>query len=236
MLPAAPSDGLYVRPAINHGVQRFVALPGSVETGSQLAGRELMTLKIDELISSIRRLEEELEEEFLRKREDFQFTIVEKRIRFAEELAAQQLRFKTGLFRYLLDSKPLNILTAPIIYAGLLPFVLLDIFLYCYQALCFPIYGIAKVRRSEYLVFDRQDLPYLNLIEKFNCGFCSYGNGLAAYCREITARTEQYWCPVKHARRIKAAHNRYYRFFEYGDANSYCKGLERLRAEMLKLK
>jgi len=40
-----------------------------------------------------------------------------------------------------------------------------------------------------------------------------YENGLAGYFREIAARTEQYWCPIKHARRIKAAHGRYPRFF-----------------------
>lgn len=195
-----------------------------------------MTLKIDELIDTIRKLEDELEQEFHRKREDFHFTVAEKRIRFTEEVAAQQNRLKTGLVRYLIDARPLNILTAPLIYAGILPFVMLDIFLFCYQAVCFPVYGIAKVRRADYLIFDRQDLPYLNLIEKFHCGYCSYGVGLAAYLREIAARTEQYWCPIKHARRIKAAHGQYYRFFEYGDADSYRKGLERLRAELLRQK
>jgi hypothetical protein len=82
------------------------------------------------------------------------------------------------------------------------------------------------------LIFDREDLPYLNIIEKFNCFYCSYGNGVMGYGREIAARTEQYWCPIKHARRIKAAHERYPRFFEFGDAGSYLKGLERLRAEL----
>ncbi len=52
-----------------------------------------------------------------------------------------------------------------------------------------------------------------------------------AFGREIAARTEQYWCPIKHARRIKEAHKRYPRFFEYGDAESCQKGLERLRRQ-----
>lgn len=193
-----------------------------------------MTSQIDELIQKIRGLEEELEVEFRAKREQFQFIIEEKRIRFAEEVARQQRRLKTGLLRYLIESRPLNVLTAPIIYSGLIPFLLLDIFLSVYQAVCFPVYGIPKVKRSEYLLFDREDLPYLNIIEKVNCFYCSYGNGLAAYFREIAARTEQYWCPIKHARRIRAAHGRYPRFFEYGDAESYCKGLERLRKELQK--
>ncbi|GFE61253.1 hypothetical protein [Geobacter sp. AOG2] len=193
-----------------------------------------MTPQIDELIEKIRGLEEELEVELRAKREQFQFIIEEKRVRFAEEVARQQRRLKTGLFRYLIESRPLNVLTAPIIYAGFVPFLLLDLFLSIYQAVCFPVYGIPKVKRSEYLLFDREDLPYLNIIEKINCFYCSYGNGLAAYFREIAARTEQYWCPIKHARRIRAAHGRYPRFFEYGDAESYCKGLERLRKELRK--
>jgi hypothetical protein len=193
-----------------------------------------MNHQIDELINRIKELEEELEVELKKRREEFHFVIEEKRVRFAEEVARQQRRLKSGLFRYLAESRPLNVLTAPIIYSGLAIFILLDLFLILYQSICFPIYGIPKVRRSEYMIFDREDLPYLNIIEKFNCFYCSYGNGLAAYFREIAARTEQYWCPIKHARRIKAAHSSYTRFFEYGDAESYRKGLERLRMEYKK--
>lgn len=193
-----------------------------------------MTHQIDELIRRIKELQEELETEFKQKREEFQFVIEKKRIRFAEEVARQQRRLKTGLFRYLIEARPLNILTAPIIYAGFIPFMALDLFLFIYQTICFPVYGIPKVKRADYLIFDREDLPYLNIIEKFNCFYCSYGNGLAAYAREISARTEQYWCPIKHARRIKAAHDRYPRFFEFGDAESFSKGLERLRQELEK--
>jgi len=191
-----------------------------------------MTNQIDELIQRIRELQEELEIEFKKKRDEFGFIIEEKRVRFAEEVARQQRRLKTGWLRYVIEARPQNILTAPIIYAGLVPFVLLDLFLWAYQSSCFPIYGISKVRRADYLVFDREDLPYLNWIEKFNCFYCSYGNGLMAYGREIAARTEQYWCPIKHARRIRAAHDHYPRFFEYGDGESYQKGLERLRKEL----
>lgn len=165
-----------------------------------------MNHAIDDLIRRIKELQEELEVEFKKKRDDFEFIIEKKRIRFAEEVAKQQRRLKIGWFRYLIKARPLNVLTAPVIYAGLVPFILLDLFLWMYQSICFPIYRIPKVKRSEYLIFDREDLPYLNVIEKFNCFYCSYGNGLLAYGREIAARTEQYWCPIKHARRIKAAH------------------------------
>jgi len=191
-----------------------------------------MSHNIDDLLRKVHELEEELENEYRRKRETFDFVIKEKRVRFAEEVARQQRRLKSGLVKYLLESRLLNILTAPVIYSGFVAFMMLDLFLCSYQAICFPIYRIPKVKRSEYLLFDREDLPYLNIIEKFNCFYCAYGNGLSAFAREITARTEQYWCPIKHARRIRAAHDRYPRFFEFGDAESYAKGLERLRQEL----
>ena len=190
-----------------------------------------MPQAIDDLIRRIRELQEELEVELRKKREEFEFIIEKKRVRFAEEVARQQRRLKIHWFRYLTRAKPLNVLTAPVIYAGFIPFIMLDLFLWLYQSICFPVYGIPKAKRSDYLIFDREDLPYLNVIEKFNCFYCSYGNGLMAYGREIAARTEQYWCPIKHARRIKAAHEHYPRFFEYGDAVSWQKGLERLRRQ-----
>lgn len=190
-----------------------------------------MSTKIDELIESIRTLEEELQAEFRRRREEFHFTVEARRIRFAEELILQHRRLKVGLARYLREARPLVVLTAPVIYAGIVPLLLLDLIVSLYQAICFPVYGIPKARRRDYLVFDRHDLPYLNALEKINCAYCSYANGLAAWLREVAARTEQYWCPIKHARRIRDAHSRYPRFFEYGDAESYRKGLERLRKE-----
>ncbi len=193
-----------------------------------------MPHQVDELIGKIRELQEELESEFKLKREEFQFSIEKKRVHFAAEIASQHRKLKTGLFRYLIQARPLVVLTAPIIYSGFIPLLLLDAFLSSYQTICFPLYKIPKAKRSEYLVFDREDLPYLNIIEKFNCFYCSYANGLAGFFREIAARTEQYWCPIKHARKIKAAHDRYPKFFEYGDAESFCKGLERLRNDMEK--
>ena len=190
-----------------------------------------MANRIDELIEELRKLEGELEAEIKRKREEFHSLVEGERVRLAEEVMRLEQRVKGGLFRYVTGARPLNLLTAPVIYAGFVPFLLLDLFLWIYQSTCFPIYGIPRARRSEYLVFDRGDLPYLNAIERFNCFYCAYANGLAAYAREIAARTEQYWCPIKHARRIRAVHNRYPRFFDYGDAESFRKGLERLRKE-----
>jgi hypothetical protein len=186
-----------------------------------------MNSNIDELVVRIRELQDELEDEYRRTRDEW----AEKKLQLAEDLLRQQRRYKIGLFRFLLRSRLLVALTAPVIYAGWIPFLVLDAFVTLYQAVCFPIYRIPKVRRADYLVFGREHLPYLNIVEKFNCLYCSYGNGVAAYAREVAARTEQYWCPIKHARRVMAAHERYPQFFDYGDAEAFHRGLERLRKQ-----
>lgn len=186
-----------------------------------------MDKNIDELLAKIHALQDELEEEYRQTRDEW----AQKRIELAEEFLRQQRRYKTGLFRFLLRTRLLVALTAPLIYLGWIPFLVMDLFVTIYQAICFPVYRIPRVKRSEYMVFDRQDLPYLNIVEKFNCFYCSYGNGVAAYTREVAARTEQYWCPIKHARRVKAAHDLYPNFCDFGDAEAYQHGLNRLRRQ-----
>jgi hypothetical protein len=114
--------------------------------------------------------------------------------------------------------------------------VLLDLFVSMYQAVCFPVYGIPKVRRNDYLVIDRKKLRYLNLLEGVNCLYCSYANGLLAYVVEIVARTEQHWCPIRHSRRIRNAHDRYSHFLPYGDAGAYREQIEKVRCDFSDIK
>jgi hypothetical protein len=115
-----------------------------------------------------------------------------------------------------------------------IPLVLLDACVSFYQATCFPIYKIAKVRRDDYIVIDRQHLEYLNFFEKFHCTYCAYATGLMAYITEIIARTEQYFCPIKHARKMLGTHARYASFLEYGDAEDYAARLEKYRVTLRK--
>jgi hypothetical protein len=190
-----------------------------------------MSNAVDDLLARIHALREELELEFQKRREEIGFIIQGRRVRFTREMLETHRLYRVGLLRYLRGSRWAVVLTAPLIYSGFIVFGLMDLFVTLYQALCFPVYGIARVRRRDHLVFDRGDLPYLNLIERFNCFYCSYANGVAAYLREVAARTEQYWCPIKHARRVLGPHDRYPVFFEYGDAEAFRKGLERLRSQ-----
>jgi hypothetical protein len=194
-----------------------------------------MNPHIQELLERIARIEEELETELQRRRAELHADFEQRRVRFEAEVLEQQRRFKTGLPRYLREAELRNVITAPIIYAVFFPLLLLDLFVTLYQWSCFPLYRIPRVRRRDYLVFDRSHLGYLNIVEKFNCAYCSYGNGLVAYLREVFARTEQYWCPIKHARRVMQSHAYYAGFVDYGDAESYGAELKRLRAALTEL-
>jgi hypothetical protein len=191
-----------------------------------------MQPRLEDLLARIRDLQDEVEETYRQAREDW----ARQRAQLAEDFLRQQRRYKTGLLRYVAHVRPLVLLTAPVIYLGWIPFLLMDLFVSLYQTVCFPVYRIPKVRRADYLVFDREKLPYLNLLERFNCFYCSYGNGVAAYTREVAARTEQYWCPIKHARRLAAAHDYYPKFVDYDDAEHYRQELARLRRDFEQLR
>jgi hypothetical protein len=188
-----------------------------------------MTPQITELMQRIHVLEGELDAELAKRSAELRIGLEHGRAAFEEELMRRHRQLRQKLLPYIFYAHPLVMLTAPVIYAGVIPFVLLDIFVTVFQAVCFPIYGIAKIKRSDYLVFDRHHLAYLNALEKLNCAYCSYANGIVAYAREIAARTEQYWCPIKHARRVIGTHARYALFEDYGDGESYQARLAELR-------
>lgn len=114
-------------------------------------------------------------------------------------------------------------ITAPAIYGLIIPVVVTDIFVTLYQAICFPVYQIPKVRRRDYLRWDRKKLSYLNFVQKVNCLYCDYANGVYAYACEIAGRTEWYWCPIKHPSNAARSHNHYDKFIEFGDGDDFAK-------------
>lgn len=193
-----------------------------------------MNPQINELIGKIKQLESELDAELAKRSAELRYGMEHGRAAFEEELLRRHRELRQKLLPYVFGARPLVMLVAPVIYAGIVPFVVLDMFVSVYQAVCFPVYGIVKVKRADYLVFDRHHLAYLNALEKFNCAYCSYANGLIAYAREIVARTEQYWCPIKHARRVIGTHTRYALFDDYGDGEGYRERLEELRKDLAK--
>lgn len=194
-----------------------------------------MNPRISALLERIQLLETEIEQELKKRRAEFHADFENRRIRFEREVLEQQRRFRMGMLAYLREAELRNVVTAPIIYAVLVPLLVLDLFVVIYQLLCFPLYRIPRVRRRDYLVFDRAHLGYLNWVEKVNCAYCSYANGLAAFVAEVVGRTEQYWCPIKHARRVLHEHPHYSGFVDYGDAEAYRRELRILREGLARL-
>jgi hypothetical protein len=189
------------------------------------------THKISEIIEEIRKLELQLEDEVQKRREEF-FCDMGKKIAFKDEILKEHRKNIENIFLYIAKAPTLHVITAPIIWSVIVPALILDLFVTIYQAICFPIYKIAKVRRSDYIALDRHNLQYLNAIEKLNCAYCGYFGGLLGYITEVAARTEQYWCPIKHAQKMKSIHSKYQNFFDYGDSVGFRKDSKKLRAEL----
>jgi hypothetical protein len=195
-----------------------------------------MNERITQLLAQMAAIEEELSTAVHEQESRMFFQIKGKRIEFERSVKVAHRKLKRNFFRWLVTNRPQNLITGPIIYSMIFPLLMLDLCVSFYQYTCFPIYGISRVRRNDYIVFDRHQLGYLNFIEKFHCAYCEYGNGLMAYMTEILARTEQYFCPIKHARKILGTHSRYRRFLAYGEAADYHARLEEFRVALAKEK
>ena len=187
-----------------------------------------MSTKTAGLLHRIQQAERDLDAAVADWRREAKDTVKEA-TRLSKHLRVEQRKLRRSLLAHLRSIGPLTWLTAPIIYGMIIPLVLTDLFATVYQVICFPVYGIRRVRRSDYVVIDRHRLPYLNAIEKLNCVYCGYANGVIAYARELAGRTEQYFCPIKHAIPVPGAHSRYSRFVAYGDAAGYRDQISRLR-------
>ena len=190
------------------------------------------TAHIRQLLAQIAQLESELQTALQQQESKMFFQVKGKRIEFELSVKTAHRKLKMGLVRWLVVDRPLNLLTGPIIYSMVFPLMLTDLCVSFYQASCFPIYGIQKVRRADYMVMDRHNLEYLNLFQKFHCNYCAYAVGLVAYVAEIISRTEQYFCPIKHARKVIGTHQRYRHFLEFGDGENYDAKLEQFRQEL----
>ena len=187
---------------------------------------------LNRLLGEITALEDELRVALRKEETRLHFHVNGKRVELEGAVRDAHRKLRTGVLRWIVTDRPQNFITGPIIYSLIVPLAFLDACVTLYQASCFPIYGIAKVRRIDYIAIDRHRLQYLNVFERFHCTYCAYATGLLAYTCEIAARTEQYFCPIKHARRLFASHARYERFLAYGQAADYPLKLEAFRAAL----
>ncbi len=180
-----------------------------------------MPQRMKDLAAEIVRLQGELDREIEKKRRELGWAFKSQIGEFEKGVTEHHRSLRLGLPKFFARSSFAVIATAPVIYSLIVPLLLLDGWVSAYQAICFRAYRIPQVRRADYIAMDRQRLTYLNFIESLNCTFCAYANGVIAYAREVASRTEQYWCPIKHALKVSDPHRRYYEFLEYGDADGY---------------
>ena len=177
--------------------------------------------KINRLIAELKSIELELENEIQQVSKNYYYTVIKNKIQFEAQTLKLHRKLGKGLLNFMFGVGPLYYLAAPIIYSLFIPAFILDLCVSFYQFSCFPIFKIPKVSRKQYIIIDQQYLGYLNIIEKLNCVYCSYFNGLVAWIQEIAGRTEQHFCPIKHAKKLVTMHSRYNKFIDFGAAEEY---------------
>lgn len=193
-----------------------------------------MSEKIKEIVEEIEAMKLKLAEEIAQQESHISYEIQNGYVKFEKEVVAKQKENMKNLLTWFGEVPFLHFLAAPIIYGMILPAILFDVLLFVYQQVVFRIFKFKFVKRSDYILFDHQYLGYLNLIEKLNCLYCSYFNGLMLYASAIAGRTELYFCPIKHAKKVVSQHNYYDEFLSYGDEEEYQKKLKALRENFQK--
>jgi hypothetical protein len=194
-----------------------------------------MNSNIQEIIEQMEALEEKLKGEIEKQEKQIGYEIKEGYVKFEESVLNKQRENMKGVFRFFAEIPASHLLTSPFVYGMIIPAVLVDMTLFIYQNVIFRIYGFKFVKRSDYIIFDRQYLRYLNAIEKLNCLYCSYFNGLMHYAAELAAKTELYFCPIKHAKKTLYRHRYHKNYLTYGDGEDYQERLKKIREEIDKV-
>ncbi len=188
-----------------------------------------MNKRIEELISDIEEMKMKLSEEITKQESHISYEIQNGYVRFEKDVLEKQKENMKNLLAYFRDIPLFHLLSSPLIYVMVIPAVVFDVLLFIYQQVIFRIYKFKFIKRSDYILFDHQYLGYLNPIEKLNCLYCSYFNGLMQYASAIAVRTEFYFCPIKHAKKIAYQHEYYDQYLEYGEEEDFQNKLESLR-------
>jgi len=188
-----------------------------------------MRTKINALVGEIESLKTKLKEEIAKEERIVAYKIESGRVQFEKSVLEKQRNEMKNLFTYFKEVPFLHLFSAPLVYAMVLPAIILDGMLFIYQQVIFRIYKFKFVKRSDYIVYDRQYLKYLNSLEKLNCMYCSYFNGLMHYASEIAFKSEHYFCPIKHAKKTAYESSAYADFLTYGDEKDFQEKVQAIR-------
>jgi len=188
-----------------------------------------MNDRIKEMLEEIEDIKQKLSEEIAEHEKHISYEIQNGYVKFEKEILDKQRENMKNLVAWFGDIPLLHLLASPLVYSMIVPAILFDVLLFIYQQVVFRIFKFKFIKRSDYIRFDRQYLGYLNIVEKLNCMYCSYFNGLMQYASAIASRTELYFCPIKHAKKVVYEHEHYKDFLQYGDEEEYQEKLEALR-------
>ena len=139
------------------------------------------------LVAQMAALEADLKEAVHEQESRVFFQIKGKRVEFEGSIRETHRKLKRSLWRWIVTDRPQNFLTGPIIYSLIVPLAVLDLCVTFYQASCFPIYKIAKVRRADYIALDRQHLEDLMDLLQMKRGVQMHHRRLVRY-QEIAVR------------------------------------------------
>ena len=177
--------------------------------------------EIKALHLQISKLEDQLTKHREKEQEVSDYEVKGRRAIFADTVKQTHKENRTGVIDYMKKLSWKTYLTGSIVYFMIIPFAFLDLSVTIFQKICFWAWEVPKVHRSTFVFIDRHHLEYLNGIEKLYCIFCGYANGVIGFTREVAARTEKFWCPIKHATKVVHAHEHYSDYLDYGDASGW---------------
>ena len=181
-----------------------------------------MSTEIQDLQAQIAELEGQLEQKHLQMRQHkANYKLEGRDVIFDETTKLEHEAQRSDMFRYWRNMTFRTRTSGWFVYFMIIPFAFMDLSVTIFQAVCFWAWNVPKAKRADYVFIDRQHLKYLNGLERFNCLFCGYANGVAAFTMEVTARTEKHWCPIKHASKVPLKHPYYADFMDYGDAKAW---------------
>ena len=183
--------------------------------------KEDLSREYDEIKKKYEKKKEEFTRDYNAFKEKYEFKIEGKSIIWNKDREKELKKDKKSAWDSVFSATVREILSFPFIWMMLIPAFILDLWLFIYQNTAIRLYKIPLAKRSDYIVFDRAQLAYLNWIQKINCIYCSYFNGLVQYAVEVAWRTEKYWCPIKHATKKHGSHNWEKFFAEYWNSKEF---------------
>jgi len=185
--------------------------------------REELAREYSEMKAKFDQKKEKYTKDYNEFKEKYEFRIEWRKIIWNKERKEELKKYKKSAWDSLFSATVREIISFPFIWMMLIPAFFLDLCLFIYQNTAIRLYKIPLAKRSDYIVFDRSQLAYLNWIQKIDCIYCSYFNGLMQYSVEVAWRTEKYWCPIKHATKKHWTHNWEIYFAEYWDSKEFKK-------------